>query len=154
MRFIKLSETELVTLQEGHKNGAQFQFRNRCQCMILSNQGQTVPELVKFFEINPMTIYSWFDRWEKDGIVGLMNKPGRGRKPILSVQNPKHLKAVKSSAGKKAQSAKQMVAELENTLNEKMSVQTVRRFLKNLVSLTARSAHGEWVLIEKKKKRR
>ena len=156
MRFVKLSEAEIITLQEGHKNSSNFQFRNRCQCLWLSHQGKTVPELVKFFEVNPVTIYGWFDRWQKGGICGLMNKSGRGRKPILSVQNPKHLKAVRNSVAKNAQSAKQMVAQLENTLDEKMSIQTVRRFLKNLVSLTGesepRSGRGEWVLIEKKKK--
>jgi transposase len=158
MRFVKLTVAEIITLQEGHKNGSQFQFRNRCQCLLLSHQGKTVPELVKLFDINPITIYGWFDRWENGGICGLMNKPGRGRKPILSVQNPNHVKAVRRSVGKNAPGVKRIVAELEHTLDEKMSVQTVRRFLKNLVSLTEesapRSARGEWVLIKPKKKRR
>ncbi len=95
MRFVKLSEAELVTLQEGHKNGSQFQFRNRCQCLVLSSQGRTVSELAQFFEINPITIYSWFDRWESGGIADLMNRPGRGRKPILSLQNSAHIESVK-----------------------------------------------------------
>ncbi len=155
MRFVKLSEAELVTLQEGHKNGSQFQFRNRCQCLILSNQGKTVPELVKFFDINPITIYGWFDRWEKSGICGLMNKPGRGRKPILSLQNSDHVKGVKKAIEKNPQSVKAVVAELETKLDQKLSRQTVRRFLKNLVidSIASgpRSNQGKWVLSEKKR---
>lgn len=158
MRFVKLTRAELVTLQEGHKNGSQFQFRDRCQCLVLSNQGRTIPELAQFFEITPITIYGWFDRWEKDGIVGLMNKPGRGRKPILSLQNPQHIESIKTAVRKNAQSVKQIVAELETTLETEMSVQTVKRFLKNLVSTTResapRSSHGKWVLKEKAKKPR
>jgi transposase len=158
MRFVKLPEAELVTLQEGHKKGSQFQFRNRCQCLVLSSQGRTVPELAQFFEINPITIYGWFDRWESHGICGLMNKPGRGRKPILSLQNSAHVKSVKAAAGKNPQSVKQIVAELEIALDTQMSVDTVKRFLKNLVSVSAASARasnrGRWVLNEKKKKRR
>jgi transposase len=158
MRFVKLSEAELITLQEGHKNGSQFQFRNRCQCLVFSHQGRTVSELAQFFEVNPVTIYSWFDRWESFGIAALMNKPGRGRKPILSLQNPEHIKSVKTAVGKNPQSVKQIVAELETVLDEKMSTDTVKRFLKNLVSVFAVSepvsAQGRWVLTEPKKKRR
>jgi transposase len=156
MRFVKLSEAELITLQQGHKNGSQFQFRNRCQCLILSNQGKTVPELAKFFEINPITIYGWFERWEEFGLVGLMNKPGRGRKPILSLQNSDHVKGVKKAIEKNPQSIKVALAELEAKLGKKLSRQTVKRFLKNLVidSIESgpRSNQGKWVLNGKKKK--
>jgi transposase len=158
MRFVKLSKAELVTLQEGHKNGSQFQFRNRCQCLIFSHQGKTVSELAQFFEVSQMTVYSWFDRWEKSGITGLMNQPGRGRKPILSLQNPTHIESVKTAVRKNAQSIKAMVAELESTLETGMSVDTVKRFLKNLVSLTHASAprlnSGKWVLKGQPKKQR
>jgi len=152
MRFVKLSEAELVTLQEGHKNGSQFQFRNRCQCLVFSHQGRTVSELAQVFEVNPITIYGWFDRWEESGIVGLMNRPGRGRKPILSLQNPTHIESVKTAVKKNAQSIKAMVAELETALETAMSVDTVKRFLKNLVSAThasaPRSNRGRWELKE------
>ena len=58
MRFVKLTEAELKILQEGHKNGSQFQFRNRCQCLMLSSQGKNVPELTEVFEVSRITIYS------------------------------------------------------------------------------------------------
>lgn len=156
MRFVKLTDAELATLQEGHKNSTQFQFRNRCQCLVLSHQGKTITELTQFFEVSKITIYSWFDRWEKGGIVGLMNQPGQGRKPILSLQNPEHVKSVRRAVGKNAQSVKAVVAELETALDEKMSVDTVKRFLKNLVSVSTGCAplsnRGRRALSEKKKK--
>lgn len=158
MRFVKLTETEVMTLQEGHKNGKQFQFRNRCQCLIFSSQGKTVPELVKLFEVSAITLYSWFERWETGGICGLMDKSGRGRKPILSLQNPTHVESVKTAVKKNAQSIKAMIAELETTLETEMSVDTVKRFLKNSVSATHESAPrlncGKWEWREKPKKRR
>ena len=153
MRFVKLFEAELITLQEGHKNGSQFQFRNRCQCLVFSHQGKTVSELARSFEVNPITIYGWFDRWETSGVVGLMNRPGRGRKPILSLQNPAHIESVKTVVRKNAQSLKAMVGELETALDTPRSVDTVKRFLKNLVSPThasaPRSSQGRWELSEK-----
>jgi transposase len=158
MRFVKLTESEIVTLQEGHKNGSQFQFRNRCFCLILSHQGKTVPELAQFFEASRITIYSWLDAWETNGIVGLMNKPGQGRKPILSLQNSAHVKQVKSAIKKNPQSVKSVVAELESKIGSRMHPETLKRFLKNLVSVSAAfapvSSQGKWVLNEKKKKRR
>lgn len=158
MRFVKLTESELKTLQEGHKRGSQFQFRNRCLCLILSSQGKSVSELTEFFEVSRITIYSWLDAWDKHGIVGLMNKPGRGRKPILSVQNSAHVKSVKAAIRKNPQSVKAALAELESKIGAEMHPETLKRFLKNLVSVSAAlepvCAQGRWVLNEKKKKRR
>lgn len=158
MRFVKLTEAELVTLREGHKNHLQFQFRNRCQCLILSHQGRSVAQLAQLFEISEITVYAWFDRWQTKGVSGLMNRSGRGRKAILSLQNANHVKSVKSAVRKNPQSVKQVVAEVESALATQMSVDTVKRFLKNLVSASAASEavsnRGRWVLSAPPKKRR
>ncbi len=156
MRFVKLTNTELATLQDGHKNGSQFQFRNRCFCLVLSNQGKSVSQLSQFFEVSRITVYAWFDAWGKSGITGLMNRPGQGRKPILSLQNPEHIKQVKNAIAKNPQSVKSVVAELEPQLQVKMHPETLKRFLKNLVSVSAASApvssRGKWQLNEKRER--
>lgn len=158
MRFVELTEAEFKTLQEGHRRGSQFQFRNRCLCLILSSQGKSVTELAQFFEVSRVTIYSWLDAWDKHGICGLMNKPGRGRKPILSVQNSAQVKSVKAAIKRNPQSVKAALADLESKIGAEMHPETLKRFLKNLVSASAVSApvsgQGRWVLNEKKKKRR
>lgn len=158
MRFVKLTGAEVITLQEGHKNGSQFQFRNRCFCLILSNQGKSVSQLAEFFEVSRITIYAWFDSWDNNGIIGLMNKPGQGRKSILSLQNPAHIKSVKAAIGKNPQSVKCMVAELESKIGAPMHPETLKRFLKNLVTVSGVSepvsSRGKWVLNAKKRKRR
>jgi hypothetical protein len=86
-----------------------------------------------------------------------MNKKGRGRRPILSVQNPNHVSAVKKAAGRNPQSVKSMIAELEPKIGSRMHPETVRRFLKNLVTVSAALepvlSQGKWQLSEKKKKR-
>ena len=157
MRFIKLSEPEIMILQEGHKNVSQFQFRNRCFCLILSGQGKTVRELAQFFEVSRITIYAWFDAWETSGITGLMNRPGQGRKSILSLQNPEHIKQVKNAIAKNPQSVKSAVAELEPKLQVKMHPETLKCVLKNLVSVGAASAprsnRGKWQMSAKRERR-
>ena len=158
MRFVKLTEPEIETLQQGHKNGSQFQFRHRCFCLILSHHGKTVPELAQFFEVSRVTVYSWFDAWEQSGICGLMNQKGQGRKPILSLQNPVHVSKVKAAIAKNPQSVKSAVAELAPQLAVQMHPETLKRFLKNLVSASVASApvssRGKWQLREKRAKRR
>jgi transposase len=132
MRFVKLTEAELKTLQEGHKNGSQFQFRNWCFCLILSSQGKSVLELTQFFEVSRVAIYSWLDAWETSGITGLMNKPGRGRKPILSAQNSKHVRSVKAAIKRNPQSVKAVVAELESKTGAEMHPEILKRSNLNL----------------------
>jgi transposase len=157
MRFVKLTNTELATLQEGHKNGSQFQFRNRCFCLVLSNQGKSVSQLSQLFEVSRISVYSWFDAWETNGICGLMNQKGQGRKPILSLQNKTHVAQVKALVAKNPQSVKSVVAELEPKLNVKMHPETLKRFLKNLVSASAasapRSSRGRWQMSAKRERR-
>lgn len=84
-RFIQLTSKETVTLQEGMKNGTAHLFRKRCHCLILSSEGYQVRDLAQVLDVSSNTIYEWFNRWEKKGIVGLRDLPGKGRKPILSL---------------------------------------------------------------------
>jgi transposase len=126
--------------------------------LILSNKGKSVSQLAEFFEVSRITIYSWFEAWDKNGIVGLMNRKGQGRKSILSLQNPAHIKSVKAAIKKNPQSVKCVVAELESKIGAPMHPETLKRFLKNLVTASVASepvsSQGRWVLNEKKKKRR
>ncbi len=59
------------------------QVRQRAHLLILTSQGVKMEELMKIFNISYKTIYNWMNRWESEGIVGLYNKPGRGRKRIF-----------------------------------------------------------------------
>ena len=79
--------------------------RQRANFFILADQGVKLEELMKIFKISYQTIYNWINRWESSGIVGLYNKPGRGKKRIFSpeqeskirecaLQKPKQLKKV------------------------------------------------------------
>ena len=158
MHFVKLAEAELITLQEGHKNDSQFQFRNRCLCLILSSQGKTVSELAKFFDVSRITIYAWLAAWENRGICGLINRKGQGRKPILSLQNQQHVEKIKALIAGNPQSVKSVVAEIEPALGLRLHPETLKRFLKNLVSVSAASApvsgRGKWQLSEKRGTRR
>lgn len=131
-RFIRLTDSEIITLEEGHKNGKSYQFRDRCQCLLLSNQGYTTNELKAIFKVSLITIYSWFNRWELNGIAGLLNRPGQGRKVKLSLDNEYHVKALEELAEENYQDVKRIRDELEKKFNLSLSTDTVKRYLKKI----------------------
>lgn len=141
MRFIKLSETELKSLQQGQRYGKHFLFRDRCHCLILSHQGQTIPQLTKFLNVHRVTIYEWFKLWESGGIEALHKKPGQGRRPKLSPANPKHVERAKALVEENRQNLKSVVAKLSAELDIQMHPDTLKRFLKNLATLSEDSAN-------------
>jgi transposase len=141
MRFIRLSEAELKSLQKGQRYGRHFLFRDRCQCLILSHQGHTIPQLAELFNVHRTTIYSWFDLWESGGIEALHKKPGQGRRPKLSPANPQHVERARALVEKERQNLKAVVAQLSSELDIKMHPDTLKRFLKNLAILSGDSAN-------------
>ena len=132
-KFIELSETEEITLLEGEKNGKAATFRQRCQCLRLSSEGYQVKTLAQVFRVSEISVYSWFRRWEAGSIVGLRDKPGRGRKPILRAED---LPQIKEKVQENAQRLKVARAILKEELGREFSTKTLKRFLKSLIAAT------------------
>lgn len=142
MRFIKLSDAELAALNNGHQNGKQCLFRNRCQCLVFSHQGYTIAQLMKLFSVHRVTIYEWFNLWESGGIEALHKKPGQSRRPKLSPNNPQHVERARTLVENERQNLKAVVAQLSTELDIEMHPDTLKRFLKNLAILSADSANA------------
>ena len=132
-KFIELSESEKITLQEGEKNGKAPTFRQRCHCLRLSSEGYQVKELAPVFRVSEICVYSWFKRWETGGITGLRDKAGRGRKPILQAAD---LSIIKEKVQANAQRLKVARALLKEELGREFSTKTLKRFLKSLTAAT------------------
>jgi hypothetical protein len=65
-KFIEiLTEKEKVSLQQGYPHGKSPLFRRKCHCILQSNSGKTAKELAGFFQVNALTVLSWFKLWEK-----------------------------------------------------------------------------------------
>jgi transposase len=129
-KFIKLSQEEIITLQEGRKNHSSYQFRDRCHCLLLSNEGKGVKELAGILQVSSITIYNWFHRWEQKGIVGLINQKGQGRKAILLAADGEK---VRQKVQAHAQQIKVAREELKKELSKEFSHKTLKRYLKKLV---------------------
>lgn len=85
MRYIKLTEDEKVMLEEAHKNHSLFHVRDISKAILLSHDQVRVKEIASYFNVRTRTIYTWMDRWTKEGYLGLTIKSGRGCKPKLKM---------------------------------------------------------------------
>ncbi|MEO1523724.1 MAG: IS630 family transposase [Cyanobacteria bacterium J06633_2] len=105
-RFIQgLSLDTVGILQRIYRSSGHHQVRQRAHCILLSASGFTVTELMGIFGVTRKTIYTWFDSWDRECLVGLYDQPGRGRKATFNDEekaqirawanaNPKNLNAV------------------------------------------------------------
>lgn len=143
MRYIKeLSEEQKQALEEGHKKGKSHRFRTRCQAILLSHQGYSVQALARLFKVSDLSIYTWMNRFEDGGVKALQTQPGKGRKPLLKLENQAHVELVEGQLEKQNQRVKLAKHHLEKQLGYSLSESTLKRFLKKLVTSGNDSANG------------
>ena len=84
MRFVaNLNRETIKLLIRISKQSQYYRVRQRAHCLLLSYEGYTTTQLTKIFRVNRVTIYNWFNAWEKRKLVGLYDAKGKGRKPKL-----------------------------------------------------------------------
>ena len=108
MRFITITELEHQTLMEGYKNHPSHSVRRRFHGLLLSSQGKPVKEIASIFGVRTRTIYDWMNKWETQGVAGILTKPGQGRPSILSVKDSTIVDLVKKNSTACAQSSKNL----------------------------------------------
>jgi transposase len=147
-KVIELNLEQRAALEKGYRTGSSHAFRTRCRMILLKSEKRSSAEVADALGCCEIVVNSWLRRYEEEGIVGLKTRPGRGRKPILSTQNPRHLQTVKAEIASHPQSVKTVIAKLEQDLDLTMHPDTLKRFLKKLVTASAASApassHGRW----------
>jgi transposase len=82
VRILQLSAGQKMALQQGFRNGKSHGFRRRCQVVLLSSEGRSCKEVGSILGMNQVSVSHWLNRYEREGIDGLLTKPGRGRKPL------------------------------------------------------------------------
>ena len=151
-RTIELTDEQRTALEQGYRKGKNHAFRFRCQIVLLKSETRSSVEIANMLGCCEVVINNWLTRFEQEGIQGLQTRAGRGRKPKLSTQNPIHLQTVKAEIALHPQSVKTVVAKLEQDLDLQMHPDTLKRFLKRLVtaSVGSRGAsnQGRWQMKE------
>ena len=154
-KIVQLSVEQRAELEKGYRTGKSHAFRTRCQMILLKSENRTSTEVTAILGGCEVVINNWVNRFQAQGIEGLETRPGRGRPPILSQQNPEHLQTVQAQIKDHPNSVKTVVARLEEDLNLIMHPETLKRFLKKMVTDSVAQEHGssrgKWVLSERRK---
>jgi transposase len=139
-RVEELSGTEIVTLQEAQKHHKKSHFRTRCEAIELSNRGKSVTYISDLLQTRPDTIYTWINRWEERGLVGLMIVPGRGIKAKLDIflieNDEESLELIKKKIQLNPQKLDEVALELSAVLNLNITYCKLKRFIKEKLNYT------------------
>lgn len=156
IKIVELSIEQRAELEKGYRKGKSHTFRERCHMILLKAEKRTSVEVAEILGCCEVVVNNWLKRFVAEGIKGLETRPGRGRRPLLSQQNPEHLKKVAAVIKEHPNSVKTVIANLEEGLGVEVSPDTLKRFLKKMViASVARergSSHGRWVQKEPQKK--
>lgn len=148
---IKLTDRQKEELKKGYQTGESHCFRVRCQIILLKSKELTAAQIAEFLECDETAVGHWMKRYRSEGIAGLKTRAGRGRKSILSSDNPQHISKVQAELKKNPRSIKKAAVSLENDLDIRMHPQTLKRFLKkSQIASAPRTNRGEWALINQK----
>ena len=79
-----LTRAEIVTLQEMHKNHPTYSVRMRAHGILMSYEGYRVQEIAQVYNVCRQSVSIWIRAWDSKGLLGLMDKPRRGRPRKLS----------------------------------------------------------------------
>lgn len=113
-------------LERIYRSSKHHQVRQRAQCLILTSQGVKVEELMKIFQVSYKTVYNWFERWESEGMVGLYNQKGQGRKPTFNWQQKSK---IREWAAQEPRQLKKVVQKVKEEWGIKISTRTIKRIL-------------------------
>lgn len=82
LRYI--NPLSLKLLSRIYRESRHHQVRQRAHFLILVSQNVKNENLMKIFKVSYKTMYNWLNRWEYEVMLGLYNKPGRGRKKTFN----------------------------------------------------------------------
>lgn len=128
MKYVSaLNKPEEITLQwMARKHPLQWT-RIRAQAVLFSSHDCSISTLSYTFGICRQTISIWFDNWEREGLCGLIDKPGRGRhRKILSENEQEVIELITKSP----RSLKTVLQEIRKRWGVKISLSTLKRICK------------------------
>lgn len=101
--------------------------RQRAHCLWLRSQGMKPSELRVIFPVTEKTLYNWFAAWDKSGLVGLYDRPGRGRNPKLDEEQKAQVKLWVEASPRRL---KPVIEKIKETWDIDVSLDTLKRVLK------------------------
>jgi transposase len=119
-------ETESL-LQRIYRQSRLFQVRQRAHCILLSVQGFSIEQLSQILHVSRRTIHYWFEAWEDHKLVGLYDRPGRGRKSTFT---PEQKEQIRQWAKEYPNQLQRVLQQIDKQWDIRVSKDTVKRVLK------------------------
>ena len=116
-------------LQRLYRQSRHHQVRQRAHCILLSTQGYKIAQLIEIFGVSRKTLYNWFNSWEAQGVVGLYNRKGRGRKGTF---NSDQIEQIRLLTQEYPRQLKQVVQKVQEEWGISISTKTIKRVLKTV----------------------
>ena len=83
-RVHALSTEELTAVEELYRQTKDADVRSRCQMILLSNEGLSPPKIAEQVRFHRRTVTCYIQRYEAEGIYGLLTRPRSGRPPQVT----------------------------------------------------------------------
>ncbi len=122
-----LTRTEIVTLQEMHKNHPTYSVRMRAHAILMSDEGYRVQEIGEVYNVCRQSVSTWIRAWDSTGLSGLLDKPRSGRPRKLSP--PEEVEAIRWLE-QEPRSINQVLAKIHDKFGVQISKGTLRRLCK------------------------
>ena len=132
-RKLELTEEEIKELRKIIKTERKYRTVNRAQALILRSRGVKVKDIAFALNVWEETVYKWIKKYKKEGVKGLYEQAGRGRKSVFK-DIPKE--EIKEIVDKKVSVAK-INAEIREKYGIKVSNNAVRKFIKKNFTLVS-----------------
>ena len=113
-------------LQRLYRQSRHHQVRQRAHFLLLSPD-YSVEQLTDILNVTRKTLYNWWNNWDEQGLVGLYNRPGRGRKKMF---NADQIHQIRAWVQQHPKQLKQVVAKIREEWGVTTSTQTIKRVLK------------------------
>ncbi len=128
MKFVSpLDAAEIISLQWMSREHPLPWSRTRANAVLLSDQQMPLQSVASVCGVSRQTTSIWLTNWEQDGICGLVDKLGRGRRKILSPDKETEVvDLIKASP----RSLNKVLAEIQKRWGIKLSKSTLKRLSK------------------------
>ena len=119
VRTLALNPEQREGLKAGHREGKTARFRQRCQILLLKDQGRTAKAIGQIVGLSAISVTRWLNRYEAEGIAGLQTRAGRGRPRVFDESRDGEV--VKAAVREERQRLEQAKQKLETQLGKAFS---------------------------------
>jgi transposase len=123
----EISRETQQLLERLYRQSRHHRVRQRAHCLWLCSQGLKPSELRVIFPVTEKTLYNWFNAWDESGLVGLYDRPGRGRHAKL---NDEQKAQVKRWVEASPRQLKPVIEKIKKAWEIDVSLSTLKRVLK------------------------